>query len=168
LIYLNFNSPLFIDYFLVQIHDELGGLPDNESKIERLALHQKKVGQMQLKSGFSLHNEFPAVRETLPEVLDRGIGYLITPKTKVLANPPNSVIEFLEKSDFRNYVTVPFKVQEVYLLNKTFIDDGGAPTETYKRLLEKLGPRLAYKNHEVSAGKLKKASAKVDGSKREC
>ncbi|HUC79469.1 MAG TPA: hypothetical protein VMR70_01080 [Flavisolibacter sp.] len=168
LIYLNFNSPLFIDYFTSQIHEELGSLPDNPSKIEHLAFHQKKIGQMQLKPGFSLHSEFPTVRETLLEVLDREIEYLTTIKVKVTAAPAQSVIELPDRTSVRETVTVPFRVPEIYLLNKSFIDAGGAPTETYKSLLEKVAPSLANKNQRgFSVESLQKASDKVNPEAKE-
>ncbi len=163
LIYLNFNSPLFIDYFLSQIHEELNGLSGNAAKIERLALHQKKIGQMQLKPGFVLHSEFPSVRETLLEVIQKEIEYLTTIKTKVLATPEGVPVELPEKPEIKEYVSVPFRVPEIYLLNKSFIDAGGAPTETYKSLLEKIAPGLANKTQKgFSSESLKKASDKVD------
>lgn len=135
-IYLNFNAPLFISYFLSQIHKELEAFSGSEAKIERLALHQKN-GQMQLKPGFALHSEFPSVSETLIEVLQKEIEYLSTIRTKVLAAPEGSVVELPERVITIELVTVPFKVPEIYLLNKAFVDSGGAPTETYKSLLKK-------------------------------
>jgi|GEM_PF-1392256 len=163
LIYLNFNTPLFIDYFISQIHNELGQLPHPAEKMERLALHHKKIGQMQLKPGFALHSEFPSVRETLLEVLEREIEYLTTIKAKALATPPGTPIELPEGPQLREFVTVPFKGPEIYLLNKAFIDAGGAPNETYKSLLGKTGPCLANKNiRGFSTESLQKASDKVD------
>lgn len=168
LIYLNFNSPLFIDYFISQIHEELSLLSEKDSKIERLALHQKKIGQMHLKPGFALYSQFPSVRETLLEVLEREIEYLTTIKTKVLATPPGSMVEWPEKETVKDFIMVPFKVPEIYLLNKSFIDAGGAPTETYKSLLGKVGPYMANKNQRgFSPDSLQKGSDKVNPETKE-
>jgi hypothetical protein len=118
---------------------------------------------MQLKPGFALCSEPPTVRETLLEALDREIEYLTIIRTKVLVSSAPSSVDLPDAHQIREYVTVPFKVPEIYLLNKSFIDSGGAPTETYKSLLEKVGPNLANKNQKgFSPESLKKGSDKVD------
>jgi hypothetical protein len=65
-------------------------------------------------------------------------------------------------------VQMPFKGTELYLLHKAFIDSGGAPTETYKSLLEKTAPYLGNKNQKgFSVESLQKNSDKVDYESKE-
>jgi hypothetical protein len=65
-------------------------------------------------------------------------------------------------------VHVPFKGTEVYLLHKAFIDAGGAPSETYKSLLEKTASQLGNKNQKgFSVESLQKNSDKVDYESKE-
>lgn len=65
-------------------------------------------------------------------------------------------------------VHIPFKGTELYLLHKAFIDSGGAPSETYKSLLEKTAPQLGNKNQKgFSVESLQKNSDKVDYESKE-
>ena len=52
-----------------------------------------------------------------------------------------------------SFVHVPFKGSEIYLLQKSFIDAGGAPGETYKSIFEKTGAHLTIKIRKVSASR---------------
>ncbi|HMU47315.1 MAG TPA: hypothetical protein PKC72_13165 [Chitinophagaceae bacterium] len=61
------------------------------------------------------------------------------------------------------YVHVPFRGSEIYLLHKAFIDAGGAPNENYKTLLEKTVNSLANRTQKgFSAQSFCKYSDKVD------
>ena len=65
-------------------------------------------------------------------------------------------------------VNIPFKGTELYLLHKAFIDSDGAPSETYKSLLEKTAPQLGNKNQKgFSVESLQKNSDKVDYESKE-
>lgn len=62
-----------------------------------------------------------------------------------------------------DFVSVPFKGSEIYLLHKAFIDAGGSPNENYKTLLEKTVPSIANKTQRgFSAQSFCKYSDKVD------
>ena len=68
-----------------------------------------------------------------------------------------------EPSSHDSFIHVPFKGTELYLLHKAFIDAGGAPSETYKSILEKTAGLLANKNQKgFSVESLQKNSDKVD------
>jgi hypothetical protein len=87
-------------------------------------------------------------------------SYLIIP----LAEPCKKV----ETSNPEVLVHVPFKGSEIYLLQKAFIDSGGAPGETYKSLFEKTGSHLGNKNQKgFSTESLQKCSDKVDYEAKE-
>jgi len=63
---------------------------------------------------------------------------------------------------------IPFRGTELYLLHKAFIDSGGAPTETYKSLMERTAPQLGNKNQKgFSVESLQKNSDKVDYESKE-
>jgi len=65
-------------------------------------------------------------------------------------------------------VHIPFKGTELYLLHKAFIDAGGAPSETYKSLLEKTAPQMGNRNQKgFSVESLQKNSDKVDYESKE-
>jgi len=69
---------------------------------------------------------------------------------------------------FDQLVHIPFKGTELYLLHKAFIDAGGAPSETYKSLLEKTAPQIGNKNQKgFSVESLQKNSDKVDYESKE-
>jgi len=68
----------------------------------------------------------------------------------------------------KEFVLVPFKGSEIYLLHKALIDSGGAPGETYKSLFDKTASHLANKNQKgFSTESLQKCSDKVDPEARE-
>jgi hypothetical protein len=63
----------------------------------------------------------------------------------------------------QDFVSVPFKGSEIYLLHKAFIDAGGSPNENYKTLLEKTVPSIANKTQRgFSSQSFCKYSDKVD------
>jgi len=63
----------------------------------------------------------------------------------------------------QQFLFLPFKGSEIYLLHKAFIDAGGAPNENYKSLLEKVVPFLSNKTQKgFSAQSFIKYSDKVD------
>lgn len=63
----------------------------------------------------------------------------------------------------QEFLFLPFKGSEIYLLEKAFIDSGGCPNENYKTLLEKTVPFIANKNQKgFSAQSFCKYSDKVD------
>lgn len=65
--------------------------------------------------------------------------------------------------DIQEFVHVPFRGAEIYLLHKAFIDTGGCPNENYKTLLEKTVPSIANKTQKgFSAQSFCKYSDKVD------
>jgi len=66
------------------------------------------------------------------------------------------------------FVHVPFKGSEIYLLHKAFVDAGGASHENYKTLLEKTVPRISNKTQKgFSAQSFCKYSDKVDPEARD-
>jgi len=72
------------------------------------------------------------------------------------------------KESKQSILQTPFKGTELYLLHKAFIDSGGAPTETYKSLMERTAPQLGNKNQKgFSVESLQKSSDKVDYESKE-
>ena len=72
------------------------------------------------------------------------------------------------KESTQSLLHIPFKGTELYLLHKAFIDSGGAPTETYKSLMERTAPQLGNKNQKgFSVESLQKSSDKVDLESKE-
>lgn len=68
----------------------------------------------------------------------------------------------------QEFVQVPFRGSEIYLLHKAFIDSGGSLNENYKTLLEKTVPLLANKTQKgFSAQSFCKYSDKVDPDAKE-
>jgi hypothetical protein len=60
------------------------------------------------------------------------------------------------------FVHVPFKGSEIYLLHKAFLDAGGAPHDSFKSLLEKTLTGIANKTQRgFSAESIYKCSDKV-------
>jgi len=65
--------------------------------------------------------------------------------------------------DSKDFLFLPFKGSEIFLLQKAFVDSGGCPNENYKTLLEKTVPFIANKNQKgFSAQSFCKYSDKVD------
>jgi hypothetical protein len=152
LIYMDFNSPYFINYFLSQFK--------SCTSVEELAQHLKEISLMHIKPGFRLYPNRPSVKQSLTEALQKEINFLQT----LGAEAGDRDLSHRE----RIFVIVPFKGAEIYLLVKSFIDSGGALGELYKTLLEKIAPFLANKTQKgFSAESLGKHSDKVDPNVKE-
>ena len=68
----------------------------------------------------------------------------------------------------KDFLHVPFKGAEIYLLHKAFVDAGGAPQENYKSLLETPVASLANKTQRgFSASSFCRYSDKVDLESKE-
>jgi len=90
------------------------------------------------------------------ECIDSGIGSL----HQVLKKP--------SQCSPPEFVHLPFKGSEIYLLHKAFIDSGGATHENYKSLLEKTVNRLSNKTQRgFSVQSFCKYSDKVDPEAKE-
>src|SRR4051812_3740069 len=93
---------------------------------------------------------------------DAVIGILQSIQTQLQS--PNGAIN----NKTAEYVHLPFRGCEIYLLHKAFIDSGGAPGDTYKSLFEKTGCHLANKNQRgFSTESLQKCSDKVNYESKE-
>lgn len=158
LIYMNFNSTGFFNYFLALIHAELKMLSTAELKIEKLAWHKKEISQIHIKPGYALQQSDTSIKEMLVTALEKEIQYLNSINN---GNGSHSV-EGSQPAYAKELLHLPFKGAEIYLLHKAFIDAGGAPSEIYKTLLEKTAPHLANKTQKgFSAESLCKYSDKV-------
>lgn len=158
LIYMNFNSTGFFNYFLALIHAELKKLSTAELKIEKLAWHKKEISQIHIKPGYALQQSDTSIKEMLVTALEKEIQYLNSINN---GNGSHSV-EGPQPAHAKELLHLPFKGAEIYLLHKAFIDAGGAPSEIYKTLLEKTAPYLANKTQKgFSAESLCKYSDKV-------
>jgi len=75
----------------------------------------------------------------------------------------NSAIVETGRVEPTEFVHVPFRGAEIYLLHKAFIDSGGAANENYKSLLEKTVCRISNKTQRgFSVQSFCKYSDKVD------
>jgi hypothetical protein len=75
----------------------------------------------------------------------------------------SSIIKETDRVESTDFVHVPFRGAEIYLLHKAFIDSGGATNENYKSLLEKTVCRISNKTQKgFSVQSFCKYSDKVD------
>jgi hypothetical protein len=104
----------------------------------------------------------PAMSETLQK-WDVLIELLKGIQTELqLLNAINKSAKTFESAS-QDFVFVPFKGSEIYLLHKAFIDSGGSPNESYKTLLGKTIPSIANKTQRgFSVQSFCKYSDKVD------
>jgi len=155
LVYMNFNSASFFNYFLAVIHGQLKELESAESKIEKLAWHQKEIAQIHMKPSHALFPGDTSIKDMLVSAIEKEIKYL-----QAINNGNNTEANHIASP--KELLHLSFKGSEIYLLHKAFIDAGGAPSEIYKTLLEKTAPYLANKTTKgFSAESLCKYSDKV-------
>jgi hypothetical protein len=155
LIYMNFNSTAFFNYFLSAIHNELKKLRTADAKIEKLAWHQKEIAQIHIKPGYALFSGDTSIKDLLVTAIEQEIQYLQAINNANIAELNAHVVP-------RDLLLLPFKGSEIYLLHKAFLDAGGAPGEVYKTLLERTAPFLANKTTKgFSSESLCKYSDKV-------
>lgn len=155
LIYMNFNSTSFFNYFLSAIHSELKKLKTADAKIEKLAWHQKEIAQIHVKPGYALFAGDTSIKDMLVTAIEKEIQYL-----RAINN--GNAVESNAHASPKDLLLLPFKGAEIYLLHKAFLDAGGAPGEVYKTLLERTAPHLANKTTKgFSSESLCKYSDKV-------
>ena len=157
LVYMNFNSASFFNYFLAVTHGQLKELETAEAKIERLARHQKEIAQIHMNPSHALFPRDTSIKDMLVSAIENEIKYL-----QAINNGNGNHVEVNQTSPPKELLYLPFKGAEIYLLHKAFLDAGGAPSEIYKTLLEKTAPYLANKTTKgFSAESLCKYSDKV-------
>lgn len=80
----------------------------------------------------------------------------------------SAIVKETGKLEQLDFVHVPFKGAEIYLLHKAFIDSGGAANENYKSLLEKTVCHISNKTQRgFSVQSFCKYSDKVDPEAKE-
>jgi hypothetical protein len=153
LLELNFNDADFIQYFISGISEEIKTYRSPVQKTGALLKYQKQIRLVQLRPFAGLHPKVCSIKKTLLISLEKEVEYL-----RVGIQP-----ELFPNAGTREFIQLPFKGSEIYLLHKSFIDSGGAPNEIYKSLLEKTASYLANKTTKgFSAESLVKYSDKVD------
>ncbi len=160
LFYFNFND----DDYLAYLYERLKGLteilPGKKEKISKLLFEQKTMNQLATKPNRYLSSGMPSLKEQINHWIEEEVKFLKFETAQDLRK-----IE-LNKREYN--VHVIFKGAEIYLLHKAFIDAGGAPTETYKSLLEKTSSNISNKNQKgFSTESLQKASDKVNPESKE-
>ena len=160
LFYFNFNDHDYIAYLYEKLKSLTESLPTKKEKIAALRFQQKSMNQLATKLNCILSSAMPSLNEQINHWIEEEIKFLESDTSRDLPEI------LFDKGELN--VHVVFKGSEIYLLHKAFIDAGGAPTETYKSLLEKTSHKLSNKNQKgFSAESLKKASDKVDPESRE-
>lgn len=156
----NFNDSEFIDYLYSKLRQLIEASSNQSEKITVLRIEQKNLNQLAVKRNSCLSCREPSVKEQVNQWIEEEVKFFsIDVKARVM----DSTID----KAHQNVHTI-FKGPEIYLLHKAFVDSGGAPTETYKSLLEKTSPRISNKNQKgFSAESLKKASDKLDPESKE-
>lgn len=88
--------------------------------------------------------------ETNSDKLEHAISILHCLQTdiKLLHTELNKSV----RSNGNGLVHLPFKGSEIYLLHKSDVDPGGAPSEIYKTLLEKTGAHISNKTQKEFSG----------------
>ncbi len=158
LIYMNFNSPLFVDYLSNQLNKQVEQAKTDKSKISILITFQRQIALIHPRPSVSLSTESPGVKDSILNIVDKALRYL-HPLPENNSTPAST-----EKA----LVHVQFKGTEIYLFHKAFIDAGGAPGETYKSILEKTAAYLSNKTKKgFSVESLQKNSDKVDYESKE-
>ncbi len=158
LIYMNFNSPLFVDHLSSQLNKQVKQVTSDKVKVSILAGFQRTLSLIHTRPSVALHSEYPNIKKTGLEIAEKIMHLLNTsPESNSSPAPFEKVL-----------VHVQFKGSEIYLFHKAFIDAGGAPGETYKSIMEKTAAYLSNKTKKgFSVESLQKNSDKVDYESKE-
>jgi hypothetical protein len=95
LVYMNFNTPDFKNYFVRLIHEEINRSASLAEKIEVISFHHKEVSQLQVKPCCSLVPESPSVQLDIVTWLFNEMSHLEKKQTLGLVAP----VEFKEPGD---------------------------------------------------------------------
>jgi len=153
LIYIDFNSPYFINYFFSQFK--------SLKTTEELAHHQKEISLMHTKPGFRLYPNRPSVKQSLVDALQKEIDFLHT-------RHQHQMLNSIENSNIDGLVTLSLTGVELYLAVKALVDVHAVVSETYKTMICRIAPHISNKYKKAfSAESLLKNSDKVTPEDRE-
>jgi hypothetical protein len=159
LFYFNYNDHDYINYLKKKLTLLIEGFSNSKEKISFLRLEQKKLNQFPLRLVTYLNPDMPSLPDQINHWIEEEIKFLSI-------SIPEEAVQ--SANNEKVLVHVPFKGSEIYLLHKAFVDSGGAPTETYKSLLEKTSGYLSNKNQKgFSTESLQKASDKLNPESKE-
>ncbi len=162
LFYLNFNDDNYVAYLYNNLKKLTESFPGKIQKIAALKFEQKNFNQLRTKLNCYLSANMPSLKVQINQWIDEEVKFLEGEER--IANLSVTQPSF----PLNEFVHLPFKGTEIYLLHKAFIDAGGATAETYKSLLEKTASHLSNKNQKgFSVESLQKNSDKVDYEAKE-
>jgi hypothetical protein len=95
LIYLNFNSGLYINYFIQKIEKEINSFENLNDKIDYIHFHYKKFNQLHRKAGVALYSEEINLKDAINNWFRHEIFYL----EKMLHLP---IVPLQEKQEKQN------------------------------------------------------------------
>ena len=156
LVYMNFNDPAFLRYYLEVYAASIQHLNNTRLKLEKLRGYENALRLQPERPGSVLRPGSASAKSSLLFSLEHMAAHLKDSNTPSMAVTTSTAYP-------KELVSVPFRGAEIYLLHKSFIDAGGAPQEIYKSLLEKTAGYLGNKTQKgFSADSLAKYSDKVD------
>jgi len=159
LFYFNYNDHDYINYLKEKLTLLIESFSTPKEKISFLRLNQKNLNQFPSRLNTYLNAVAPPLHEQISHWIKEEINFFSM-------DNPEEIIQNV--NDEKVLVHIPFRGSEIYLLHKAFVDSGGAPTETYKSLLEKTSGHLSNKNQKgFSTESLQKASDKVNPESKE-
>ena len=159
LFYLNFNNNAYVAFIQKRIKALVESISEQSEQIINLRLQQKNINQLRTRINSFLSRQVPSLKKQINLWIEEEIKFL---QYDIVHH------DTCINSAVTQNVHVPFKGSEIYLLNKSFIDSGGAPAETYKSLLEKISAHLSNKNQKgFSTESLQKASDKLTPQSKE-
>jgi hypothetical protein len=164
LIYMNYNSQLFIQYVIVRIHAELNTEKEYSRKIKRLLIHKKAIRQIFLKPGVALLKSDPHAAEQIAHWLkweeyytrkdqELSLSSGATPPPRELPSPlPDYVLTDLEGAHIYGFIKLFLGTKRKIILN-----------HRQNSLIEKIAPSLATRRKKgLSAKSLVKYSDKIN------
>lgn len=163
LFYLNFNSPEFYRHCIHELENICENSESDAKCIERLALYEKSVYQMQVKPGFVLYPSLPFLREQLAQWIDQEIGFL--EKKHDLQKASRVQGETIE-TDYK--IKVDLSVSQFAYLIRLLVAVKVIQNKNIAELLRFLS-RLFQTDHtgEISAGSIRNHFYSTESSARE-
>lgn len=143
LVSLNFNSQLFLTYWIKRIRTELSGLESDAEKLERLALYLKELNQMYGGSMAFIHTA-KSIKTQVGEWILEEINFL---ERKLDLTTPTQVTE---KEQFKRDFKLEFdmSVAQFAFFIKAFIETGVIQNKNISELIRFLAKFVKTKRSE--------------------
>jgi hypothetical protein len=143
LLYFNYNHTAFIRYCREHLTVSLSQLKTLAGKKQWLLLYRKELQQLPVLPEAALKGGFPSVVNEINAWVEAELAYVVRYENEYSSVPPER--KELQTS-FVDYVELALTEAGILAIIKATVDAGLTLNQTYRALVQRIGPQLATKH----------------------